>query len=92
MRLKDLREDRDITQRELAELLHIRQNTYSQYETGQRQLPVDTLIKLALFFNTSTDYILELTDEPKAYIRARNEARLRRMKRGLRRMKRAFGA
>ena len=66
MRLKDLREDRDITQRELAELLHIRQNTYSQYETGQRQLPVDTLIKLALFFNTSTDYILELTDEPKA--------------------------
>ena len=71
MRLKDLREDRDITQRELAELLHIRQNTYSQYETGQRQLPVDTLIKLALFFNTSTVYILELTDDPKAYKRAR---------------------
>ena len=71
MRLKDLREDRDITQRELAELLHIRQNTYSQYETGQRQLPVDTLIKLALFFNTSMDYILELTDEPKAYKRTR---------------------
>ena len=71
MRLKDLREDRDITQRELAELLHIRQNTYSQYETGQRQLPVDTLIKLALFFNTSADYILELTDEPKAYKRTR---------------------
>lgn len=70
MRLKDLREDRDITQRELAEFLHIRQNTYSQYETGQRQLPVDTLIKLALFFNTSTDYILELTDDPKAYKRA----------------------
>ena len=66
MRLKDLREDRDITQRELAELLHIRQNTYSQYETGQRQLPVDTLIKLALFFNTSTDFILELTEDPKA--------------------------
>ena len=71
MRLKDLREDRDITQRELAEFLHIRQNTYSQYETGQRQLPVDTLIKLALFFNTSTDYILELTDDPKAYERTR---------------------
>ena len=71
MRLKDLREDRDITQRELAEYLHIRQNTYSQYETGQRQLPVETLIKLALFFGTSTDYILELTDDPRAYKRAR---------------------
>ena len=71
MRLKDLREDRDVTQRELAEFLHIRQNTYSQYETGQRQLPVETLIKLALFFGTSTDYILELTDDPRAYKRAR---------------------
>ena len=71
MRLKDLREDRDVTQRELAEFLHIRQNTYSQYETGQRQLPVETLIKLALFFDTSTDYILELTDEPRAYRRTR---------------------
>ena len=53
----------------IAEFLHIKQNTYSQYETGQRQLPVDTLIKLALFFNTSTDYILELTDEAKPYRR-----------------------
>lgn len=69
MRLRDIREDRDITQKELAEFLHIRQNTYSQYETGQRQLPVDTLVKLALFFNTSTDYILELTDEARPYRR-----------------------
>ena len=69
MRIRDLREDHDLTQRELADYLHIRQNTYSQYETGQRQLPVDTLIKLALFFNTSTDYILELTDEAKPYRR-----------------------
>lgn len=69
MRLKDMRGDRDITQKEIAEFLHIKQNTYSQYETGQRQLPVDTLIKLALFFNTSTDYILELTDEAKPYRR-----------------------
>lgn len=69
MRLKDMREGRDITQKEIAEFLHIKQNTYSQYETGQRQLPVDTLIKLALFFNTSTDYILELTDEAKPYRR-----------------------
>ena len=68
-RIRDLRVDRGLTQREVAELLHVSQNTYSQYETGQRQLPVDTLIKLALFFNTSTDYILELTDEAKPYRR-----------------------
>lgn len=67
MRLKDIREDRDITQRELAEFLHIKQNTYSQYENGQRSLPIEVLIKLAEFFNTSTDYILELTDEVKPY-------------------------
>lgn len=69
MRLRDIREDRDITQQTLANYLHIRQNTYSQYENGQRQLPIDLLIKLALFFNTSTDYILGLTDESKPYPR-----------------------
>ena len=63
MRLKDLREDRDITQRELAEHLHIKQNTYSQYENGQRQLPIDVLIKLDLYYKVSTDYILGLSDE-----------------------------
>lgn len=67
MRLRDIREDRDITQKTIASYLHIRQNTYSQYETGQRQLPVDILIQLAQFFQTSTDYILDLTDEPKPY-------------------------
>ena len=66
-RLKDLREDNDITQKELAEYLHIKQNTYSQYENGQRQLPIDTLIALAKFYNTSTDYILGLTNETKPY-------------------------
>lgn len=71
MRLRDIREDRDITQKEVAEFLHIRQNTYSQYETGQRQLPVEALIRLALFFETSADYILELTDEEKPYRRSR---------------------
>ena len=54
MRLKDIREDRDITQSELAQYLHIKQNTYSQYETGQRQLPLEVLIKIAKLFNTST--------------------------------------
>lgn len=67
MRLRDLREDHDLTQKALAEYLHIRQNTYSQYENGQRQLPMDSLIKLAHFYQTSTDYILELTNETKPY-------------------------
>lgn len=67
MRIKDLREDNDITQKELAEYLHVKQNTYSQYENGQRQLPIDALIALAKFYNTSTDYILGLTSEKKPY-------------------------
>jgi len=62
MRLKDLREDADITQKEIAEYLHIRQNTYSQYENGQRQIPIELLISLARYYNVSTDYILELTN------------------------------
>ena len=67
MRLKDIREDMDITQRQLAEYLHIRQNTLSQYENGQRSLPIDTLEKLADYFGTSTDYILGRTDERRPY-------------------------
>ena len=67
MRIKDLREDNDVTQKELAEYLHVKQNTYSQYENGQRQLPLDALIALAKFYGVSTDYILELTDNPKPY-------------------------
>ena len=70
MRLKELREDRDIRQKELAEYLHIRQNTYSQYETEQRQLPIDVLIALAKFYQTSTDYLLGLTNNPLPYGRS----------------------
>ena len=67
MRIKDLREDADLTQREVAEYLNIRQNTYSQYENGQRQLPLSVLIALARFYNTSTDYILGLTNNKNRY-------------------------
>lgn len=67
MRIKDLREDSDITQRQLAEYLHIKQNTYSQYENGQRQIPIDILITLAGFYNTSVDYLLGLTDQKEPY-------------------------
>ena len=67
MRIRDLREDMDLTQKDIAEYLHIKQNTYSQYENGQRQLPIDSLIALARFYKTSTDYILGLTDEKRPY-------------------------
>ena len=65
MKLKDLREDRDIKQKDIAEFLHIKQNTYSQYENGQRQLPIDILIRLAEYYDVSTDYILGLSKEKK---------------------------
>ena len=67
MRIKDLREDSDLTQKEIADFLHIKQNTYSQYENGHRQMPIDCLIALAKYYKTSTDYILGLTDEQKPY-------------------------
>ncbi len=63
MRLRDLREDADKKQKEIADYLHVKQNTYSQYETGQRQLPIDVLIKLAKYYGVTTDYILGLTDK-----------------------------
>lgn len=72
IRLKELREDSDIPQRVLAEYLHIKQNTYSQYENEQRQLPLNALIDLAKFFNVSTDYFLGLTDEKTPYPRKKS--------------------
>lgn len=69
MRLKNMREDRDIKQSKIAEILNCKQNTYQQYESGKRQIPIDALKKLALFYNTSVDYILELTDETAPYPR-----------------------
>ena len=69
MRLRDLREDRDLTQAEIASFLHVKQNTYSQYENGQRQIPLELLIALAQYYHTSTDYLLGLTDVAQAYPR-----------------------
>ncbi len=63
MRLKDLREDSDIKQKDIAEYLNVKQNTYSQYENNQRQLPIDVLVKLAKYYNVTTDYILGLTNK-----------------------------
>ena len=63
-RLKDLREDNDLKQKEIAAFLGIDQRVYSNYETGKREIPVHLLLKLAEYYHTSTDYILGLTDDP----------------------------
>lgn len=67
MRLKELREDSDITQKRLAELLHIKQNTYSQYENGQRQPPLEVLIALANYYGTTLDYLVGISDIKNPY-------------------------
>ncbi len=64
-RIRDLREDRDFKQRELAEYLNCSQQVYSNYELGQRDIPTDVLIKLSNLYEVSTDYILGLTKNPK---------------------------
>ncbi len=66
-RLRDLREDKDLVQKEIAALLKIDQRVYSNYETGKREIPTRFIVTLAKFYNTSTDYILGLTDNPKPY-------------------------
>lgn len=66
-RIRDLREDRDIPQRKIAEYLQIHQTTYSDYEIGNLNVPVDVLIKLAKYYDTSIDYLVGLTDNYKPY-------------------------
>lgn len=66
-RLRDLREDRDLKQKEIANILGIDQRQYSLYERGARSLLLNQLITLAEFYNTSIDYILYRTDETKPY-------------------------
>ena len=62
-RIRDLREDRDITQRQMAEILHCSQQVYSNYELGQRDIPTELLIRLAKFHQVSVDYILGISDK-----------------------------
>lgn len=66
-RIRDLREDRDLKQKHLAELLQVHQTTYSDYELGQLNIPVSALHTLADFYGVSVDYLLGRTDEPKPY-------------------------
>ena len=66
-RVRDLREDRDISQTQLAKILGMSQTGYSKYETGENDIPTSVLIKLARFYNTSIDYILGETDIKERY-------------------------
>ena len=68
-RLKDLREDKDLKQVNIAEILKITRQQYSLYELGKRDIPAEYIKTLAKFYNTSADYILELTDDIKPYKR-----------------------
>jgi len=69
LRIRDLREDNDLLQKHLAEYLHCRQQTYSRYETGEVEPPLEAMEKLALYYDTSVDYLRDLTDKPKPYAR-----------------------
>jgi transcriptional regulator with XRE-family HTH domain len=64
-RIRDLREDNDLKQRQLADFLNCSQQVYSNYELGQRDIPTDILIKLSEFYGVSVDYLLGLTSNPK---------------------------
>ena len=66
-RIRDLREDRDLKQREVAEYLLCDQSLYSKYERGERPVPVDILNKLADFYSTSVDYLIGRTDQKEPY-------------------------
>ena len=66
-RLKDLRTDHDLTQENIADILKCHREVYRRYESGIRTLPIDYLIEIAKYYNTSTDYLLELTDVKTPY-------------------------
>ena len=66
-RLRDMREDRDLNQTQVAKVLGMSQTGYSKYETGENDVPTTVLIRLARFYNTSIDYLLGETDNPKRY-------------------------
>lgn len=71
MRLKDLRIDKDLYQKDIAKMLGMTQQQYSEYETEKRQIPTNCLIKLAIYYNTSVDYLIGITDEKKPYTKSK---------------------
>ena len=66
-RLRELRDEKDLTQTEIAKMLGMSQTGYSKYETGENDIPTDVLIKLAKFYNTSIDYLLGQTDSKRRH-------------------------
>ena len=70
-RIRAMREDRDLNQTKVARMLGMSQTGYSNYETGENDIPTQVLVKLALFYDTSIDYLLGLTDQAQAYPRPR---------------------
>lgn len=72
-RLRDLREDHDLTQKEVAEILGMSQTGYSKYETGENDIPTHILIQLADYYHTSVDYILGRTNQIKPYHQAKSK-------------------
>ncbi|MGN1327482.1 MAG: helix-turn-helix domain-containing protein [Clostridia bacterium] len=66
-RIRELREDHDLTQKQIGNILNMSQTGYNQYEIGKNDIPTKVLIKLADFYNTSIDYLLERTDDIKPY-------------------------
>ncbi len=71
LRIKDIREDREMKQKDVAEFLNISQTNYSKYELGKINIPIETLKKMAILFDTSVDYLLGLTNEVKPYPRTK---------------------
>ena len=71
-RIKDLREDNDLKQINIAEFLNMKQPQYARYESGRRDFPIHDIIKLAKLYHTSTDYLLGLADEIRPYPRKKS--------------------
>ena len=72
-RIRNLREDNDYKQIQVAGYLCVKQSTYSDYENGNINIPIEAFIKLANYYNTSVDYLLGLTDNPSPYERIRTK-------------------
>ena len=68
-RIRDLREDNELTQEYMGKILNVSQRTYSRYENDERAIPIEILSKLADYYGTSVDYIIERTDQKKPYPR-----------------------
>lgn len=67
LRIRDMREDRDLTQQAIADMVQCDQSLYSKYERGEREIPLTIIAKLADYYKTSVDYLIGRTDEPRPY-------------------------